>query len=108
VIKVTLKGGTPPDATDNDPLSKAITAQATIGYYRMIIGFVANKWALVLANIGAKHPAQLTEQLLAMLWEYIYEQMWAVRNSISHLANSHVTIDKMAQMEEKLIWCKRH
>ena len=74
----------------------------------MVTGFMAKEWKTALANMGVKHPEQMMEQVLAMLWDHICERLWAVRNSIRHSTDSHATLDKMAQMEEKLTWYKRH
>ena len=43
-----------------------------------------------------------------MIWDHICKQLWSVRNSICHSNDSHVTIDEMAQLAEKLVWYKQH
>jgi hypothetical protein len=42
-IKVPLEGATPPTTEEHGPLSVAIAAQVTIGYYHMVIGFMAKE-----------------------------------------------------------------
>jgi ribonuclease HI len=108
MIKVTLEGADPPAVAEQDPLSKAIEAQATIGHYHMVIGFMAKAWTDALADMNIEHPAQMMEQVLAMLWDHICERLWSVRNGIRHSTDSHVTNDEMAQMETKLSWYQRH
>ena len=63
---------------------------------------MAKAWTDALADMNVKHPAQMMEQVVAMLCDHICERLWLVRNSILHSTDSHVTKDETAQMQTKL------
>ena len=107
-LKVTLERTEPPPTTEAGPLQEVITAQATMGYYIMAIGFVAKEWTRALRTMGVQHPEQKMEQVLSMIWDHICERLWLVKNSICHSNESHATVDEMAQLAEKLVWYKHH
>ena len=74
----------------------------------MAIGFVVKEWTHALKTLGVKHPRQKMEQVLSMIWDHIYKQLWSVRNNICQSNDSHTTVDEMAQLAKKLVWYKRH
>ena len=108
VINVTLEWADPHAVADHDPFYNVVVSQAIIGHYHTIIGFMAKAWTDTLENINVKHLAQMMKQVLAMLWDHVYEQLCLVRKSIRHSTESHAVKEKTAQMGTKLLWYQWH
>ena len=78
-----------------------------IGFYNMIVGFVANEWTIILEKLRAKHPQTRSEILLTLLWDDIYEPIWKARCNIKHNTKKSSSLEKMSSLADKLMWHHR-
>ena len=86
------------------PKSPEIRVQQDIGYYHMIVRFMAMKWKMVLDKLGVQHPQSRSEILLTLLWGEICEPIWKASCNSKHNAKKISTLDKSSSLPDKLRW----
>ena len=74
----------------------------------MVIGFMVEDWVTVLDELQVKAPQSKAELLLMLLWDELCESMWAMRDAINNSKDSHVEVNEMATMADRLAWYLRH
>ena len=48
-------------------MAPAILAQQNIGYYNMVVGYLATEWTGILMKLGVKHLQAWSEMLVTLL-----------------------------------------
>jgi len=108
VINSVFGNGDVPITFKTESLRKAVESQQKVGLYNMVVGFVSTGWTDALRDMKVEHPETMMEQVLAMLWDHICENVWNTRNGILHSNKSMVTQDEMTSLEDQLYWFQRH
>ena len=108
VIRSILGTTTTPILNLSDTFAPILLAQKQIGYYNMIVGFMALEWTTTLTNLGVEHPQTKSELLLTLLWDEICEPIWAARNNIKFHKKNFSSLDEMSTLSDKLHWYQRH
>ena len=86
----------------------AVEAQRRIGFYNMVLGFLADAWTDALHACKVKHPQTRMEQVLQLLWDELCEVMWTSRNQILHSPSSKVSTDESQTLSDRLHWFARY
>lgn len=74
----------------------------------MIVGFMVHQWTEAIAATDVQAPQTKAELILTLLWDTICEPLWKMRNSINNSKDSHVEVDDMATMADRLRWYQRN
>ena len=74
----------------------------------MIVGFMVHQWTEAIAATDVRAPQTKAELILTLLWDTICEPLWKMRNSINNSKDSHVEVDDMATMADRLRWYQRN
>jgi len=99
-IRIAVEGEDLLPNFESDAVQDAIESQSKIGFDNFMVGFIANKWVDILTWVKTKHPHEIMEKILSILWESMCESMWKARNDVQHSKLSCTNQDELSQMVE--------
>ena len=75
----------------------------------MATGFLSTQWFEAIRSCpNIIYPQQCIDDILALIWDQLFETIWHCRNDILYQPQNHVVSAETTQMIERLSWYKKY